>query len=282
MDVELLKTFLEVHRSRHFGNAARHLCLTQSAVSARVRLLEDTLGVQLFSRKRHDIRLTAAGERLLRHAETIVTAWERARQEAALESDCMTTLRLAAPEDLWDALLETWLYRLHRDLTGVALQAGAFAAEVLVRRLLDGALDLAFLFEPPPLPGLTVRQVAVLNLLMVSSRAGQTLTEATSRDYVLVDWGTPFALDHARSLPPMPAPRIRLGSGRLGLGFLLACGGVAYLAEHTVQPYLEQGRLFRVEDAPLLERSAYAAFRPGTEREEVIRQALSRLGPPQP
>jgi len=37
VDIELLKTFLEVNRTRHFGKAAEHLFLTQSAVSARIR-----------------------------------------------------------------------------------------------------------------------------------------------------------------------------------------------------------------------------------------------------
>ncbi|MGB1090783.1 MAG: LysR family transcriptional regulator, partial [Oceanobacter sp.] len=37
MDTELLKTFLEVSRTRHFGRAAENLFLTQSAVSFRVR-----------------------------------------------------------------------------------------------------------------------------------------------------------------------------------------------------------------------------------------------------
>jgi hypothetical protein len=68
----LLVTFLELARTRHFGKAAEHLFVTQSAVSARIRLLEATLGVALFTRKRNDIRLTRAGERLQRHAETIV------------------------------------------------------------------------------------------------------------------------------------------------------------------------------------------------------------------
>ena len=50
MDIGVLKTFLEVNRTRHFGQAADNLFLTQSAVSARIRLLEQTLGVPLFSR----------------------------------------------------------------------------------------------------------------------------------------------------------------------------------------------------------------------------------------
>ena len=43
MDTELLKTFLEVSRTRHFGRAAESLYLTQSAVSFRIRQLENQL-----------------------------------------------------------------------------------------------------------------------------------------------------------------------------------------------------------------------------------------------
>ncbi|SUC17946.1 transcriptional regulator HdfR [Proteus mirabilis] len=44
MDTELLKTFLEVSKTRHFGRAAESLYLTQSAVSFRIRQLETQLG----------------------------------------------------------------------------------------------------------------------------------------------------------------------------------------------------------------------------------------------
>jgi DNA-binding transcriptional LysR family regulator len=74
MDIDLLKTFLEVNRTRHFGRAAENLFLTQSAVSARVRQLEDTIGVPLFTRTRNDIQLTPAGTRLLKYAESILNA----------------------------------------------------------------------------------------------------------------------------------------------------------------------------------------------------------------
>ena len=44
MDIDLLRTFVEVSSTRHFGKAAQNLFVTQSAVSARIRLLERTLG----------------------------------------------------------------------------------------------------------------------------------------------------------------------------------------------------------------------------------------------
>ena len=83
MDTELLKTFLEVSRTRHFGRAAEALYLTQSAVSFRIRQLENQLGVNLFTRHRNNIRLTPAGEKLLPYAETLMNTWQAARKEVA-------------------------------------------------------------------------------------------------------------------------------------------------------------------------------------------------------
>ncbi len=81
MDTELLKTFLEVSRTRHFGRAAEALYLTQSAVSFRIRQLENQLGVNLFTRHRNNIRLTSAGERLLPYAESLMSTWLMAKKE---------------------------------------------------------------------------------------------------------------------------------------------------------------------------------------------------------
>jgi DNA-binding transcriptional LysR family regulator len=83
VDTELLKTFLEVSRTRHFGRAAEALYLTQSAVSFRIRQLENQLGVNLFTRHRNNIRLTPAGEKLLPYAETLMNTWQAARKEVA-------------------------------------------------------------------------------------------------------------------------------------------------------------------------------------------------------
>lgn len=87
MDTELLKTFLEVTKTRHFGRAADNLYLTQSAVSFRIRQLESQLGNPLFSRQRGNVHLTAAGERLRPYAEAILQTWGRAKQDVALSEN---------------------------------------------------------------------------------------------------------------------------------------------------------------------------------------------------
>lgn len=102
MDVGLLKAFLEVHRSKHFGHAAKNLFISQSAVSARIRQLEDELGVRLFSRDRNNIELTAAGKKFLVYAENILNTWNRAKQEIAIPEGIDTFLSVAGLPSIWD------------------------------------------------------------------------------------------------------------------------------------------------------------------------------------
>lgn len=279
MDIDLLKTFLEVHRTRHFGRAAENLFLTQSAVSARVHQLEELLGAPLFTRTRNDIRLTPAGTRFLGHAETILNAWNRARQDSAPAGRGAVALSIGGVFGLWDVLPAERLHALYRELPDVALAVEAHGQEALVRKLRDGALDIVFLYEPPPLAGLAAAEVARLRLVMVAARAGLGAREAVRKDYLLTEWGASFALEHARHFPDMPPPQARLAPARLALAFLLADGGAAYLAEPMVSEHLKAGRLHPVKDAPAIERPVYAVHaRAATaERRALIEEALSCL-----
>lgn len=63
-DLSLLQSFDTVARLKSFTLAADELCLTQSAVSRQVRMLEDQLGVRLFKRLHRAIALTDQGQRL--------------------------------------------------------------------------------------------------------------------------------------------------------------------------------------------------------------------------
>ena len=279
MDIDLLKTFLEVYRTRHFGRTAENLYLTQSAVSARIRLLEETLGVPLFTRTRNDIQLTPAGTRLLKYAESILNSWNRARQDAALGDEDTVSLAIGASYSLWDILLQDWTHALYRELPRVALQAEAHGPEVLVRRLHDRALDIAFMFEPPQMAELEAREIALIKLIMVADRPQLTAREAVGRGYIMADWGTSFAIAHARHFPDMPPPAVRMGLGRMALAFLLSNGGATYLAEQMVNEYLQSERLYRVQDAPVIDRQVYAVYPLASERKALLEQVLGFFAP---
>lgn len=274
IDIDLLLTFLEVQQTRHFGKAADNLFITQSAVSARIRQLEQALGTSLFIRERHNIQLTPAGKKLIRHAESIVTNWNRARQELSIEDEQRTLLAVGGMPSLWDITLQDWLYHLHDHHPDIAVHAEAHGRDTLLRRLQDNSLDIAFLFEQTGLEHLVSQSITEIPLILVSSRPDQDLNEAMSNGYILVDWGTEFGLSHARFFPDLSPPRFRLGLGRLALAFLLDRGGCAYLAEPMVNPYLLTGTLHRVAAAPDIHRSAYAVYRKDSSRLPLIQQTL--------
>ncbi|MBQ0779308.1 LysR family transcriptional regulator [Thalassolituus sp.] len=72
MDTQSLKAFLAVAGHRSFSAAGEDLHLTQSAVSKRIQMLEQQIGVTLFDRHNRTISLTEAGHNLLPRARAIL------------------------------------------------------------------------------------------------------------------------------------------------------------------------------------------------------------------
>ncbi len=277
MDIALLKTFIEVARTRHFGKAAEHLCVTQSAVSARVKLLETTLGVDVFNRRRNDIQLTPAGHRLLRYAETIVRSWDRARHELALDDRFERSLAVGCQLDLWPIRVRDWAAGLRVSHPDLALQIELLPADILVQRIAADQLDLVFVFEPPRSPDLEIKQIAAVELILVADRPDLDAAQATAHGYILVDWGTPFMMAHSTRYPDLAPATIRLSQGLLAFDLLRRVGGAAYLPRPVVEDALAAGELFEVTDAEPIERYAYAAFRPGAGNRELVGEALKGL-----
>ena len=80
MEIDQIETFLAVLTYGGFHRAAAALNISQPAVSARVRALEDGLGVKLFARVRGSLSVSPAGKALRPHAEQLLRDVTRARQ----------------------------------------------------------------------------------------------------------------------------------------------------------------------------------------------------------
>jgi len=274
MNLELLRTFLEVERFRHFGHAATELNLTQAAVSARIRQLEEILGTTLFDRSRRDIQVTPAGYRLIRLADLVLATWRKARQDVA-QGDAGQQLTVAGSLRLWDVLLQDWLHRLRNRQPDLAVIAECHAPDVLTRRVLDGILDFAVMLEPPQLEILQIQAIADVELALVSTEPAAILAASLGDDYVYVDWGLAHAVEHRRLFPDAPEAKVRVAQARIALRMILALGGSAYLPLTFVQEEIRTGRLHRVDGAPLIRRTAYAVFPVRTARAEIIADCLA-------
>jgi DNA-binding transcriptional LysR family regulator len=274
MDIELLRTFLEVSRTRHFGQAAESMFLTQAAVSARIKALEQMLGVRLFDRIKRDIQLTPEGNRLVSRADLLISEWRKIRQEVNA-GGAKQQLSIGGSLRLWDVFLEDWLIRMRTDLPDIALIAESHTPELLTRKILDGVLDVAFMLEPPQLEFLQIQDIGGLTLRLVSNSSGLSLEQALAENYLMVDWGLTHALQHRRLFPDAPEPMTRLASGTMALQYMLALGGAAYLPEHVVAPAVAAKQLFWVEKAPVIKHRAHAVYPVRSGRKALIKDVLS-------
>jgi len=273
MDLELLRTFLELNRTRHFGRAAEALFVTQAAVSSRLKSLEDQLGVILFDRSTREMRLTPEGGRLIRHSEKLIAAWRAARQDVSL-AEASQQLVIGGSLRLWDVLLQRWLHDLRRNYPNLAIIAEAQTPDFLTRKLIDGTLDVAILLEPAQLDIMQIQEIATVEFILVSSDHGMSVAEALEENYVFVDWGLSFGLDHRRTFPDASEAITRVTHAKMALEYISLIGGSAYLPKRMVDKDIELGLLYEVAEAPVFTRQAYATFPVRSPRLELIEESL--------
>ncbi|GIX21977.1 MAG: HTH-type transcriptional regulator HdfR [Gammaproteobacteria bacterium] len=268
MDIALLKTFLAVHRERHFGRAARALHLTQSTVSARIALLEQRLGVRLFERDRHNIRLTPAGERFLPHVEALLANWQQAQRAVGAPAAEAGGLRVAVALGVWP-LLEGALPAALAAAPEVELWVEE--AQNLARRLEGGELDLLIGGLPPAEPGAVYARV----LGEWRWRLGGTPSVSPAADYVLLDWGPAFLAAHRAR--PSPGPVRRRLPAVLAAAWLARHGGAAYWPDGLAPPHPEWRPL---PDAAPVQAPLWALWRPDAARAPRVERLLERLAAP--
>ena len=61
---------------------------------------------------------------------------------------------------------------------------------------------------------------------------------------------------------------------RVALDFMLQAGGAAYLPSTLAQPYIEQGTLFKVDDAPEMNRDVFACYHKDNDKTELIETVI--------
>lgn len=267
MDTDLLKTFLEVSRTRHFGRAAESLYLTQSAVSFRIRQLESQLGANLFTRHRNNIRLTPAGERLLPYAESLIGTWQVAKKEVA-RSQQHSQLSIGATASLWETYLTTWLNELYHQRPLLQLEARIALRHSLVQQLHERQLDLLITTEPPKMDELTCQLLGNFSLSLFTAKSDEPKEELP---YIKMEWGADFHQQESHLLSSDQVPILTTTSAHLTRQLIPTIGGCSFLPSHWEQLYPE---LQLISDIAPVPRHFYAVWLQNSDQQALIQQLL--------
>jgi len=97
MFIRQLEYLVTLARERHFARAAEVCCVSQPALSAAIRHLEEELGISLVERGQKFVGFTEDGERILGWARQTLAAWDGLKQEASLSRTKLSgALRMGA------------------------------------------------------------------------------------------------------------------------------------------------------------------------------------------
>ena len=268
LDYKLLAALSAVLQHGGFEAAARALHLTQSAVSQRIRALEDQLGRPVLSRGSPP-QATAAGARLLQHAQ----------QVAALEADLANSLDAAENGDgyveLRVALNNDSLYYWFLDAAAPLLAerrvtlALAVDDEGQTDKLLKAGKVFAAISSRPQAPhGCKTEDLGILRYVCVATPAfrkrffqkGVTPRALQKAPYIIFDANDNMHAEFLSScfgLDDCEAPRFSLPAP--GAFLKIALQGVAYgfIAEIEAAPHIKAGRLVALTPRKSIDRRLY-------------------------
>ncbi len=177
MDIADLKTFEAVARHGSMNKAAAELHTVQSNVTARIRALEDELGVALFQRHARGVTITPAAQRMLPFVGRISQLVSEARAAATDSGEPTGTLTLGTLETTMALRLSPLLTEYARTWPDVRLVVSAGTTAGLMQDVIDYRLDGAFVAGPIRHPALHVEPVFTEELVLVTSPAIRTLKD---------------------------------------------------------------------------------------------------------
>ncbi|RBM22983.1 LysR family transcriptional regulator [Streptomyces sp. PT12] len=161
LDPKLLITFRAVAIKGSLSAAARDLGWTQPALGQQMRRLERSLGTRLLDRSSRGVRLTRAGEVLLKHADAVVGRLSLAAYDVrAVLRERDEVVRLASFPSACAALVAPVIVDLSRSADGAEIRLTQKEPPEATRAVLRGEADAALVFhyddvpEPDPDPGM--------------------------------------------------------------------------------------------------------------------------------
>ncbi|WP_111412139.1 LysR family transcriptional regulator ArgP [Billgrantia lactosivorans] len=270
LDYKLLEALVAVTDQGGFERAARHLGLTQSAVSQRIKLLEARLGQPVLVRSPR-LTPTPLGRKLLNHAQ----------QVRLLESDLLDDipalgsgeqrLRLAINAD---SLATWWPEAIGRfcERHTVLFELVVEDQEVALKRMRDGDVAGCICDSPTPVQGArsyplgSMRYRALASPAFVARHFAEGVTPEALRRAPAIVFGPDDRLQHRYLAmhgvePPFPHHLCPSSEGFVGLA--LAGLGYGMVPERQAERELSEGRLLEIDAGPHLAEGRLVDLSPG-------------------
>lgn len=149
MELRVLRYFLMTAREENITKAAALLHITQPTLSRQLMQLEDELGVKLFSRSNHNIKLTEDGMLLRRRAQELVSLAEKTKEElSGGREELSGEISIGCGETRNMDFLSAQIAAFRQKYPRVRFTIYTANADDIKERIEKGLIDLGLLMEP--------------------------------------------------------------------------------------------------------------------------------------
>ena len=160
MNLKDLKYLVALADTGHFGRAAERTFVSQPTLSAQLKKLEQSLGVQLIERAPNNVSLTEAGEQIVARARRILEATDEVVTLARSQRDPLAgRLRVAFLPTIGPYLLPHVAPVVRKALPRLELRLYEYQTDLMLEKLHAGELDMGVLALPVELAGLEAREL---------------------------------------------------------------------------------------------------------------------------
>ena len=152
MSIRLLRTFIAVSESASFSEAAEKVHITHAGVSQQMKMLEETLSVELFDRKSRTPKLTAIARQVVERARKIVADYDNLAQPNLAEDIFESEINLGATPTTMTGLTSQVVAAMKRNFPNMKMHVRSGMTASLMADVGRGALDAAIISKPHLMP----------------------------------------------------------------------------------------------------------------------------------
>jgi DNA-binding transcriptional LysR family regulator len=276
LDIEELRTFVEVADAGGISPAALRLGVAKSIVSRRLARLETDLGVQLLSRTTRGAALTEAGATFRDYAARVCAEIDLAKETIAPAGELRGRLRISAPLTFGPTHFAPVLAEMAR--RHPQLQIHTCYSDHVVNLIAEGydcAIRLGYLQDS----NLIARCVGPIYATTVASPeyidahgAPATPDELLGHQALMQGTESWFFVDGDKTITIRPQGRFKADNGAALVAAAVAGLGIAHLPDILIQDQLRSGALVPVlKRYPPVPAAAYVVRPPGQHPAKKIR-----------
>lgn len=258
MELKQIETFIQVAEQNSFTKAAEKLGYTQSAVSIQIKQFESSLGVVLFERVNHKIKLTPKGGEILELAHRMLAVHNEMQKVSHDKTELNGKVRIAMADSLCNWLLWDNYSKFHTQYPNISMKIIPSSTQEMFRLAKRNEADLIFTLDKHIYDSnyRIAKEYSVSTHFVVSDnhslcdKSNICIEDLLKEPFILTERGMSYrrVLEEYLSGRYIELkPFLEIGNTDLICHLVEQNMGISFLPDFATEKYVESGRIKRLD-----------------------------------